>query len=153
MKKRGTSRINFIIILAIILIVFAIGLSYFTFFYLKEAESQEEFNTALYNCNRVSYISDDDSAIWKYEIKGKEEENCLVNVKLVSVKTGSADLEKLEGNEMVCEIVLGVVTNPTSNLKNCHGLLKEEMQNMLLEKMHAYLTSNLEEISSEFNST
>jgi len=47
---------------------------------------------------------------------------------------------------MLCEIPLRVVVAPESNLKNCHGLLKEEMQSLIIEKMHAYVTANLEEI-------
>ena len=59
--KRGLQRINLIIILAAVVLIVTLLLLYFTFFYVKTAKTKEEFNQALYNCNRINFINDEDA--------------------------------------------------------------------------------------------
>ena len=54
---------------------------------------------------------------------------------------------------MICYVPLKLVINPISNLKNCHGLLKENIQELYLTNMHKYVISNLDVIGQAFNST
>jgi|SRR3989344_802309 len=152
-NKRGLYKLNFIVLSAIIIIVIAIILSYFTFFYSKDITNQEDFNKALFNCNKIQYINDESSATWQYIIRGEKEKNCIIDVKLITVKKGTADLKDLEGKEMICYVPLKLVINPISNLKNCHGLLKENIQELYLTNMHKYVISNLDVIGQAFNST
>jgi len=55
----------------------------------------------------------------------------------------------MEGKEMVCYLPLGTITSPQGNLANCHGLLKEEMQSLIINRLHNYIVNNLGQISEE----
>jgi hypothetical protein len=148
-NKRG-KKITVIIILITAIVVLAGFLLYNHFFYIKNVDNQEEFNSALLNCRKVSYVNDGETAVWIYNIKGENKEYCDVEVTLVSVKEGVKESGELEGKSMVCSVPSGLVISPESNLKNCHGLLKEEMQDLLIENMHKYISTNIQEISKEF---
>ena len=144
--KRGRGKLNLII--GIVVLALLGVLLFFTFFYVKHVSSQEEFKQEFFNCNRASFVSDQDIAVWEYEILGKKKGLCSVEVELVSAKQGIADVDKLEGKSMICEIPLGVVASPEGNLKLCHGRLKEDIQDILIEKMHTYVTGNLDVIGN-----
>ena len=133
---------------AIAIVILLSFLIFYTFFYVKSVSSMEEFNQQLFNCNRASFVSEQTTAVWGYEILGKTKGICEVDVKLISAKEGDSDIKSLEGKDMICSMPLGSTANPEANLEVCHGLLKEEMQGLLIEKMHAYVTSNLGEIGA-----
>jgi len=142
MEKRRIIVISLIIIIAIIAV-------YFTFFYTKKCRDIGCFNNALLKCRRASYMNDVEDATWFYKIKGKSHGECKIRVKLLQVKEGTVELANLEGKEMMCYLPLGAVLNPQENLEKCHGLLKEEMQKLIITRLHNYITSNLGEISEE----
>ena len=52
-------------------------------------------------------------------------------------------MEILEGREMECYLPFGSVIEPEENLDRCHGLLKEEMQKIIINKLHNYITDNI----------
>ena len=147
MAKGGVKKGLFIGV-AIVIVILLVVLIFYTFFYVKKVSTQEEFNQQLFNCNRASFTSDQDTAIWSYVILGESDGNCEVDVTLVSAKEGATDIKALEGKDMICSMPLGSTSNPEANLKVCHGLLKEEMQGLIIEKMHAYVSSNLGEIAA-----
>jgi hypothetical protein len=139
-KKRGVKVGLFAVfaILAIILI-----------FYSKHCGDSTCFNTYLGKCSKAVYTSDVADATWRYEIMGTREGKCLVNVKLLVAKEGNADLRGLENNEMNCYAELGDIKDPKSDLRNCNGLLKEKVQEVIIQKMHAYILENIGKISTE----
>ncbi|MFQ5531454.1 MAG: hypothetical protein ACE5ES_02455, partial [Candidatus Nanoarchaeia archaeon] len=55
----------------------------------------------------------------------------------------------LEGLKMTCSLPIGDISSPEDNLKNCQGPLKEELQNLIIQKMHAYILDNLGDIGEE----
>ena len=55
----------------------------------------------------------------------------------------------LKGKDMVCYLPLGVVATPENNPNICTGKLKEEMQSLIIQKLHEYIVQNLGEISNE----
>ena len=140
------------VILSIIIAVLVLALVYFLFFYIKKCGDQECFTSAQIKCARASYINDAEEATWGYEIKGKKAGRCIINVKLLQVKQGTIKLEKVGGLEMSCSIPLGYVGSPQADLSQCHGLLKEELQELMIQKMHAYILTNLGQISDELKS-
>jgi len=50
---------------------------------------------------------------------------------------------------MTCYIPYGSLTVPQENLKNCHGELKEELQDVIIKKMHTYILDHIGEINKE----
>jgi hypothetical protein len=50
---------------------------------------------------------------------------------------------------MVCAIPFGIMMQPEENLKVCHGILKEEIQELIITRMHAQIVENLGKISEE----
>ncbi len=147
-KKRKIAVILFILIL---LIASASAAVYLTYLYKPKCEDITCFNNALINCATASYFSEEEDATWLYVIKGKSEESCITNVNLIYLKQGSVGMEILVGKNMDCYTPFGVLIKPQENLENCHGLLKEEIQSILIKKMHAYITENLGEIAEELN--
>jgi predicted membrane protein len=137
------------IILIVLIIIVAVLAVYFTFFYSRNCKTAECFNFALTKCYRASYINDAEDAAWYYKIKGKSGDNCKIYVKLLQLKQGTGQISSLEGKEMTCYTQLGMITSPQGNLANCHGLLKEEMQNLIINRLHNYIVSNLGQISEE----
>lgn len=141
MKKRA-------IILILILVVALLAI-YFTFFYTKKCGDRGCFNLALQKCSRVSYLNDAEDTVWLYKIKGKEKGGCEVYVKLVKLKTGATDIVELEGKDMNCYPPLGIMRDPQDDLGKCSGKLKEEMQTLIINRLHAYIVENLGQISEE----
>lgn len=145
MKKR----VSIILLIAIIIVAaFAV---YFTFFYSRICDNQACFNNALEKCSKKSYVNDGKEAVWIYTIKGKSSEECVVDIRLDQVKEGNVNLASLEGKEMTCYVPLGIVVSPEKDLKKCHGLLKEEMQDMIINNLHSYIVKNIGEVSEELN--
>ncbi len=141
MKKRG------LIIVLVVIILILIGYFLFSKFYIKNCDDVSCFNNALIKCKRASYINDAEDAAWKYIIKGKVEDRCKVNVKLLQLKTGTSEMSVLEGKDMDCYVPVGKIIQPQSNLGNCHGILKEEMQSLIINKLHNYIVGNIGKIS------
>jgi hypothetical protein len=134
--------------LLIVLIIVVVGV-YFLFFYTKKCNDAACFNSALIKCKKTSYISDAEDGSWFYSIKGKEEETCKVNVKMLQLKRGTIEMSSLQGKDMDCYLPLGIVTSPQEDLDRCHGILKEEMQKIIITRLHNYIVGNLGDIGEE----
>jgi len=148
----------FVFIIAVIVILAAA--LYFLYFYKVNCSSKECFNEELAACNRASFIDESIDTAWQYDINGKNfmclaSQNycteCKINVKLLLIKSGSVDSAKLEGLGMVCTLPFGLVRNPQEDLANCHGDLKEQMQDLMINRLHAYILSHVGEIGVELS--
>jgi len=137
-----------IILIILIAVVFVLAV-YFTFYYYKKCSDIGCFNSYLSKCKKASFIDEGDNDVWLYKIKSKSGDECKVNVKLLQLKKGSSDAGILEGKDMNCYLPFSSVSKPQENLERCHGLLKEEMQKIMINKLHNYITSNLGQISEE----
>jgi hypothetical protein len=80
------------------------------------------------------------------------EVRCEVRVLAKEIKRGLKKTDVLEGKEMTCYLPLGIVTAPEGNPNICVGRLKEEMQWLIIQKLHEYIVQNLGEISGEVTS-
>lgn len=139
--------------LALIILIFALIIftGYFLFFYERECEDAECFVDAMKNCKAVSWIRSDDQASWLYTIKGRAAgDSCEIEVKLLEVKQGTIDSEKLAGKDMLCTMQKGDTSFPEKDISRCTGQLKEEMQDLIIQRMHNYLLKNVGQISQEF---
>jgi len=137
------------IILLIAIIVVAILAAYFTLFYVKNCKDASCFNTALVKCYKATYINDAEDATWLYSIQGRSKGECEIKVGLLQLKQGTNEMSGLENMEMLCYTQLGVITSPQGNLAKCHGLLKENLQSLIINKLHNYIVGNIGKISNE----
>lgn len=149
MKKRV---IFLIIIFALLIIVL-----FFSFGFSRKCSSKECFNDAMIGCKKVVYTDDSENVTWRYSIYGensvlsifRKKESCEINVKLLQVKAGDAELEKGQGLSMDCEIPYGVVASPQADISKCHGLLREFLQEQIIQRLHKYIVSNVGQIDEE----
>ena len=143
-KKVGLA----LVILFVALIIFSV---YFLFYYAKPCKDSYCFVDSMVNCKRVSWIREDSQASWVYTIKGKADENsCKVDILLLKLKEGILENEVLEGKKMTCIVEKGSTQLPEKDISKCTGPLKEELQNLIIERMHNYLLENFGEIKEEF---
>lgn len=135
--------------LVIAIIILLMGAVYFTFFFYYSCEDLACFQSHQKACVKTNFIRDTEDTTWKYTINGKEAQGCEINVEVLSIKTGKADKQNLEGKQMNCILPLESIVFPESDLARCTGELKEDMQNLIIQKLHAYIVDNLQEIDQE----
>lgn len=149
MKKR--SKIILYILLGIILIIAGI-IIYALFYYTSVCNTQACFDNSLVNCMRTSFLKAGTDSVIGYTIIGKTlQGTCEVNVKMVQIKKGDPELSSLEGQDMLCYPVIGLLTQPEKDLSICSGLLKESIQQIIIKRLHAQIVENLGQINE--NST
>ena len=142
-----------LVMLLISFIAISFVVIYLTFFYYPKCNDVACWDSKLRVCSKAKYTNSPVDATWQYTILGKknidEKEKCEVKVLAVDIKRGLKNTEVLEGKEMTCYLPLGYVTSPEGNPNICTGNLKEEMQNLIIKKLHQYIIDNLGEISKE----
>jgi len=142
--------------IALVILIFAVlvYLGYFVFFAAKACKDLECFENAMLDCDKVWMIREDESAAWRYEIQGSfgnsEDDVCSVKVDLLKIKKGEIKIEDLQGDSMICKVQKGSGIFPEEDMSRCNGVLKEELQEILIQRMHNYLLENLGEIKEEF---
>jgi len=148
--RRGLEIVKFAIVVIIFIVV--VSLVYYLSVYKVRCGDKTCFNDHLVKCKKARWINNAEDAIWSYEIKGRTKEGCEVDVRLKSVKEGKTDLTRAEGKEMTCFVPGNTIETPGSNLEVCTGRLKEEMQDLIIKRMHSYILENLGTISEEITS-
>jgi hypothetical protein len=138
---------DWIAVISIILIILIGVAVYFTFFFAYTCNDLSCFQAHQKQCARTEFVKDSTEITWKYFIKGKEDGRCVVNAEVLRIKTGTVENIQLVGKDMDCYLPLGSTAAPESDISRCHGILKEDMQNMIIQKLHAYILDNLGEIS------
>ena len=137
----------------VFLVIVAVITIYVTFFYYPNCNDMACWDSKLRDCSKAHFVNNPVDATWEYWILGKEtvneERRCSVRVKVVEIKRGLKKTESLTGKEMVCYLPLGIVTAPEGNPNLCVGRLKEEMQGLIIQKLHEYIVQNLGEISED----
>ncbi|MBI5804156.1 hypothetical protein HY450_02840 [Candidatus Pacearchaeota archaeon] len=140
------------VIIFILIGVIFIALSIrFSFFHSEKCESFECFQDEMRKCSKATYVADESEATWKYEILGKKNNGCAIEVTLLQPKTGEVEIENLKGYGMECIYPEGFATYPERDLERCSGKLKEELQTMIIKKLHTYIVQNLGEIDENLN--
>jgi len=140
---------DWIAIISIILILLLGVAIYFTFFFSYSCDDLACFQAHQRKCAKTNFINDQEDLTWNYFIKGKDNGKCIINVKVLKIKQGTTDKEKLVGKDMDCFVPLGSAVAPESDISRCHGVLKEELQNLIVQKLYSYIVDNLGEISEE----
>ena len=135
----------FLYILGIIVIA---GIIFYGFklFYYQSCSDKSCFDSRLNDCKRTKYFSEG-KTIYEYSINGKEGESCVVGVKLIGGDFSDVDLEKLREKSMDCYVPLGIVVIPESDINNCHGELKEALQDIIINRLNVYIIDNVGKIN------
>ena len=151
--ERDVKALRIFLLVIIFLIIIVLGVFIYLFFFRTvqcQVNDEACFSSSIINCERALFIRENEEFVTSYNILGKSENNCEINIKIIEMKKGSSDLANLEGKSMVCAIPLGLyVANPEEDIKNCQGLLKEEIQNIIIQKMHAQLIENMVQIKED----
>ena len=139
-------------VLIIIILVVLVAAVYLTFFHHPKCSNITCWEEKLISCDKATYINNPQDVVWKYTIEGEKEGKCEVRVETIEIKSGLKSAEVLEGKEMTCFLPLGVITDPEANTNVCYGRLKEEMQGLIIQKLHEYIVQNVGQIEDALNS-
>ncbi len=137
MKKEN---LNLLLILAVLIAFIAV--LYFTLSPVR-CESFACFQDKMGSCSQATYINEEPEASFLYNIKRKYRDKCEIEVTLLQAKEGELKLRGLEKHSMLCTYPLGVIAYPDKDLSLCHGRLKEDLQGIIIEKLHTYIVNNL----------
>jgi len=140
--SRDTNK-KIIIFTAILLFLFVT--IYLNFFYTKKCSDADCFNSALARCKRATFLSEKEDSTWHYAIKGSSKGKCVVDATNVWIKLEEA--KTVQEKSMTCYMPRGIVMQPESDLNECHGLLKESLQDIIIERLHTYIVQNIGQIS------
>ena len=146
MNKRGMALIW--IILAVVVLAAAV---YFTFFFTYGCKDLSCFRSHQEKCSHTKFVNDAEDTVWEYRIMGKDDGKCEIKVEVVQVKAGGVERRVLEGQSMNCFLTVGNLASPEADISKCHGRLKEELQKIIINKLHAYVIENLGEIGDELS--
>ena len=137
--------------LIVLLILIGVGV-YFYYFHNNLCRDFECFQSEMRKCSQATYISEEPEASWLYTIKGLEGGECVVNVELIQAKKGDLGIDNLAGYSMDCSYPKGIATYPEKQIENCHGRLKEELQGIIIKKLHTHILQNLGKIDESLKS-
>ena len=135
----------FLLLICVAVVSYAI---WFMFLSFENCETWDCFNNNLRDCDRAQFIGGN-RMIFEYTIRGSSGDVCTVNVELLQGELNNQDSIALEGKEMRCNLPKGVVMIPESDIGNCHGELKEGLQDLVIKKLHTYLVRNLGKLNLE----
>jgi hypothetical protein len=148
MEKRIV--IRWIVIILIVILLLLAPLVYFTYFYHKSCDNYECFRSYLAKCSKAQFLSDSAEATWFYKIEGKSSNGeCNVYTELRQIKKTTIEYQSLENSAMNCYLPYGVVISPESDLGKCSGPLKEQMQEIIIQRLHSYILGNIGNITDE----
>ena len=120
---------------------------YFNVFVAKECKELDCYEKALLKCKKIWFIREEDNYVWRYEIlKAVGKDACNVETRLLKINLGKLNIEDLQGKTMVCKVQRVDDIFPEKDMLRCNGILKEELQEIIIDRMHNYLLKNLGEI-------
>lgn len=135
-------------LISVLIALVLVYLIWFLFFSYSPCNDLDCFNDRLSKCQRTIFVGGEKN-VFEYKIKGPSKEFCEVDVFLVKGELSFSQARTLEGLEMTCFLLGGVVVRPESDLRSCSGPLKEEIQYLMIEKLHTYISDNLGRINLE----
>jgi len=137
--------------IVVVVILLVVSISYVMFFKQRLCTDIGCFQKASADCVRFEYTNEDSVATWKYEILGKEGDNCRIRVTLLSAKQGELGINSLINENMIC-YTQGTISYPEKDLNSCHGILKEDLLNIIITKLHTYVINNVGKLDESLKS-
>jgi len=147
-KKKSYPKSNFLIILIILIISTTI---FFINYEKNCGHDMNCFNLALEDCNKAKVINSENNNIFEYNIDGKQNEFCILQITLIEVDptTGQEMIDAFEGKGMNCKLIENRVIIETNGiLSECSGPLKEAIYESIIEKMYGVIIENLSDTIS-----
>jgi hypothetical protein len=143
-----------VIFLWSLLIVLFLIATYAVFIYTPRCKDESCWEYKLENCKRAKFNNNAQDVVWEYKIKSKSSQGCKVEVSALQVIRGLTKTRELEGKSMDCYIPLNenkktILISPESDPSLCHGILKEELQLIIIENLYSYILENVGEINEE----
>jgi len=138
-----------ILVLCILALIGAIISGYFLVMSAKTCSTEACFKTGVEKCSPAIYTAQNSDTALLYTIKGISGTTCVINVRLLGIKQGSIELNKLIGKDMDCSITLGTYSQPEKDIKKCRGKLKESIQEIIIQRMQSQIIENIGEISAK----
>ena len=131
----------------IILAVLALaGAVYFSLGYVPQCQNYECWQKSMTSCSKATFVSEETEATWRYSVAGAQDKQCAIEVELLLAKQGELGISNLIGERMTCSYPLGESAYAEKDLSKCHGILKEDLQTLMINKLHAYVLENLGKI-------
>ena len=145
--KRG------VVIISVIVAVVLIGAIYFSFFHAQTCKNLACWEDNLKKCERAKYDINQREVEWLYTIKGKSGNTCEVKVEILKINQGLEKALVLEGKSMICYLEMNeagetIIVAPERNINLCTGILKEEMQTLMLQGLYESIVGSVGEIGS-----
>ena len=134
------------VIVGIVLVLFLMLLVFANTIYFKECKSSFCFNYFMEGCHRTTYVYDYGNFSLEYKVLGREGESCLVEVLFLK---GDENSQHLKGESMICDNPLGTARVIGYPYNNCHGLLKEGLNDLMISGLQKYIVQNIGEINEE----
>jgi len=119
---------------------------YLNLFYMPQCQNYECWQKYMSRCSKASFVNEEAEASWGYTVSEKSGNQCVIKVNLLLAKQGELGISELVGQEMECSYPLGSAAYAEKDLSKCHGILKEELQTLIINKLHAYLLENLGQV-------
>lgn len=145
---RKNRKYAYVALIAVIVLLVIGGVS-LTVFYQPDCQNYECWQKYMSRCSSATFINEEPEASWGYTVAGVREGQCEITVKLLQAKQGELGIDKIVGHEMACSYPKGVSSYAEKDLSKCHGLLKEDLQEIIINKLHSYILENL----GKFNET
>lgn len=144
--KKG---LNIKAILALACIIILAGGGIYLIFAKEKCLSQSCLLNSLWKCKQVSYLNVQDNSTWYYKVQGMTGDGCKVYVEAKELKTDVETAGALIGKSMTCYIPSDVAGSflPEAKIEYCHGLLKEAIQDLIIQKMHLFIVQNIGQIN------
>jgi hypothetical protein len=156
LEAEGYTKIYYRLIMSLVIlsILLVAIIAYYVLFYMRPCNSNDCFINSFDKCKKVSFIKEDSQATWQYKLIGNEGKGkCKVEVYLQRLNQGTVENQRLEGKLMVCLVGKESALEVEGDLSKCSGALKEEMQEVVIQRMHNYLLKNCGEIKVNFNAS
>lgn len=149
--KREKDGKNIKAIIVILVFMFIVVLMYIVIIKPISCENEKCFFDSLNNCKRVEFVKEDSEYSWSYLIlKEDSKDSCEVRVELLNVKKEVSYSKILENKEMICIVSKTITSFPEKDILRCKGELKEELQELIIQRMYDYLLANIKEINKSF---
>lgn len=148
------------ILIAVTILVIIVFFTYHFGFIKKTCNTADCFEESVRGCSPTKYIKLQNLNYYRYSIKGRRGETCLMEIELRKMAEGTP-LEKktmFEGKSMECRVPLDNLDKVNSDnvegiLNYCTGPLKESMYELIIKKLYTMIISNMGDILGEVQST
>src|SRR3989344_7068574 len=112
----------------------------------------ECFRESMTSCKKTVFIREDLDMVWEYTIKSRGvSDSCMVEVKLLKVIEGKVEAQDLVTKSMLCDYPVASNYFPEDVITRCSGILKEDLQELIIKRMHDYLITHIGTIEEEFS--